>query len=219
MVTDRASAVTYFADAKVVRQSIEQGVFVRAAKLGVVINSADGEAELPVGKLTAEIGAAALPLSAGKTWMFKGTVVVIENADVFWRYEVVLPNVDVAILSGGRMSDRLVTWLASPGMSDCQIIHWGDYDPVGVSEYLRLVRVCSQRIVPFAPPEIDELLPKYGKRSLIVDQVQYLDRLRNDLGNPYVCRMIRLFDVHRRGLEQELQLRHTVDAADRIRST
>jgi hypothetical protein len=212
-ISNRASAVACLADAKAVRKSVGQGIFVRSAKTNTIIRSLDGQVELPVGKLSSDAGGAAIQLSSGNRWAFAGTIVVVENADAFWQYEIVLPNVDLAVFGSGNLSDRLIEWLAASEMSACDIVHWGDYDPVGVCEYLRLAEACVNRVEPFAPMEVDALLPVYGKRSLVTRQPQYLERLRNKSSDPYVARMIRLFDVHRRGLEQEvfLQTRITSD--------
>jgi len=205
-ITDRASAVIMLADAKAVRRAVGQGIFIRSTKLDTEIRSADGKIVIPVSQLTASAGGSGIQLSHEKTWAFAGDVAVVENADAFWRYELVLPEIDLAVLSGGNMSARLVQWLASPEMSQCRIIHWGDYDPVGVCQYLRLLDACPGRVDAYAPPEVDELLPTFGKRTLVTRQPKYLDRLRRRATDPYVHRMIKLFDKHRRGLEQEALL-------------
>ncbi len=209
-ITDRASAVIMLADAKAVRQAVGQGIFIRSAKPDIEIRSADGEIVIPVSELTASAGGSGVQLSAEKTWTFVGDVAVIENADAFWRFELVMPQVDLAVLSGGNMSTRLVQWLGSPEMARCRIVHWGDYDPVGVYQYVRLLDACSGRVEAFAPPEVDELLPKCGKRRLVTRQPKYLDRIREHAADPFVHRMIELFDKHRRGLEQEALLHPTV---------
>lgn len=205
-IKDRAEAVVLRADAKVARKSIGEGIFVRSTKVDTVIQAVDGPIELSVGQLSDDAGGAAIQLSSRSRWTFAGTVLVVENADVFWQYEIVLPDTDLAVFASGNLSARLVDWLASPEMQDCNIIHWGDYDPVGVCEYLRLADACAGRVEPFAPMDVDALLPVYGKRSLVTRQAQYLERLRNKLSDRYVARMIRLFDAHRRGLEQEVLL-------------
>jgi len=207
-IPDRASAIYLLADAKAIRRGVGHGIFVRATKSDVVIRSMDGDVSICVSELTAKAGGTAIQLSTQHAWVFTGSVAVVENADAFWRHECVLPQSDLAILGSGNMSSRLLNWLASPAMAQCQITHWGDYDPVGVCQYLRLAAACIGRVESYAPAEIDQLLPKYGKRSLITRQSRYLERLRDKTSDPYVRRMVRLFDVHRRGLEQELQLRH-----------
>lgn len=205
-VLDRAAAVVMLADAKAIRRGVGQGIFVRSTKPDVAIQSTDGEVAISVSELTTKAGGAGIQLSPDKTWTFNGDIAIVENADAFWQHELVLPDVDLVILSGGNMSERLVKWLASPAMSECRITHWGDYDPVGVWQYLRLLDACQNRVGIFAPPVVDELLPKYGKRKLVTRQSTFFDRIRTRTSNDYVRRMVGLFDKYRRGLEQEILL-------------
>ncbi len=206
-IPDRATAVAMLGDAKVIRHSIGQGLFVRSVKPDVEIRSADSEVSISVSQLTAEAGGAGVTLSSEKRWGFVGDIAVVENADAFWQHERVFPDVGLAVFASGNMSARLIEWLASPPMALCRITHWGDYDPVGVCEYVRLADACRGRVVSYAPSEIDELLPKRGKRALITRQTKYLDRLRCRVSDPHVRRMVGLFDAHRKGLEQEVFLR------------
>lgn len=118
-----------------------------------------------------------------------------------------IPDVDLAIFASGRMSGRLLDWLASSAMQNCPIVHWGDYDPVGVAEYVRLVTRCGDRVQSFVPDDLPALIRCHGKRKLITDQVEILSRLRQSQSDPHVARMIALFDEQRKGLEQELLLR------------
>jgi hypothetical protein len=136
------------------------------------------------------------------------TIAVIENADAFSQRDRVLPNVDLAVFASGRMSGRLLIWLASPALATCPIIHWGDYDPVGVAEYLRLQEYCGDRVTTYVPQNLEPLLKRHGKRKLITEHVEILSRLRVRLTEPHVAGMIALFDEYRKGLEQEL-LRNT----------
>ena len=204
-VSDHAAAVVMLADAKAIRRAVGQGILVRTARPNITIESADSQASIPVSEMSSADRAIGIRLSADRTWTFSGTVAIVEGAYAFWRYEWVLPHADLAVLGSGNMSATLLNWLASPAMARCRIIHWGDYDPVGVCQYLRLAEVCPGRVESYAPPEVDELLPK-GKRVLVTRQGTYLDRLRRHASDPYVRRMIDLFDRNRRGLEQEALL-------------
>lgn len=203
-VFDRAGAVIAFGDAKAISRGSEEGIFVRTAKPEIVIFSTDG-AEIPVGALSEDAGGAALKLTNDREWTFSGTIAVIENAEPFWQHEKVLPNIDLAVYASGNMSQRLVEWLTSESMSSCQIIHWGDYDPRGVAEYLRLHDRCPGRVESFVPDSIDQLM-KHGKRKLWEVQSRSLEKLRGRTGNRHVSRMLTLFDHHRKGLEQEVLL-------------
>ena len=90
-------------------------------------------------------------------------------------------------------------------MSGCHIIHWGDYDPRGVVEYLRLYDRCPHRVDSFVPSNIDQLM-KYGKRKLWESQTRSLETIRHRTDIHHAAQMLELFDRHRVGLEQEVLL-------------
>lgn len=205
-IQSHGDAVAYLGDAKAFRHSIAEGVFVRATKPNVTIDCKHTGQSIPVSELTSITGCAAIQLCETRSWAFTGTIAIIENADAFWQHERVLPDVDLAVFASGRMSGRLLTWLASPALATCPIIHWGDYDPVGVAEYLRLVMHCGDRAQSFVPNNLESLLQHHGKRNLITDQVEILRRLRRHSANQHIATMIELFEKHRKGLEQELLL-------------
>lgn len=207
-VFDRAGAVIAFGNAKAIERGSEEGLFVRTAKTQVALHATDGK-ELPIGVLSSDAGGAALSLTKDREWTFSGTVAVIENQQNFWQHEKVLPDVDLAVYASGCMSRRLVKWLTSESMLGCQIIHWGDYDPRGVVEYLRLFDRCPDRVTSFVPDNINQLM-KYGKRKLLQSQSRSLEKLRSRTEIPHVSRMLEVFDKHHKGLEQEVLL--VVDA-------
>lgn len=203
-VEDRASGVRLFADAKAAQRGRMEGLFVRSTSPGVRLVSERG-AELPVAELTAIAGGAAILLGGDRHWSFRGVVAVIENAEAFWQHERELPDVGLAVFACGRLSERTLSWLASDQMSGCRFIHWGDYDPVGCIEFLRLEGRCPRRTELHVPPTVTNLLPIYGKQELILNQVRELDVLRR-CHDESVSGLVRLFDKHRKGLEQEALL-------------
>lgn len=206
-IQSHADAVHELADAKAFSQSEAEAVLVRSTRPNLVINSTDLANSVPVGELTKQTSCAAIQLSATRQWAFSGKIVIVENADAFWRHDFVFPKSDLAVFSNGIMSGRLIDWLSSHAMLGCEIIHWGDYDPVGVSEYLRLAKVCPGRVKSFVPEGLESSLRKYGKRSLVIEQPQFFDRIRQEVSDVYVQMMVDLFDRHRKGLEQEFLLR------------
>lgn len=208
-VEDRASAVAIAGDAKIAKAANCEGLFVRSTRPGTHIISCDERVGVPVFDLTATAGGAAILLDDVHHWKFAGSIAVIENAETFWRHDRAMPEIDMAIYSVGTLSSRRVlAWLAS--LTSCPIVHWGDYDPVGVTEYLRLTKVCPDRVTFFMPSIVEQLLSKHGKASLITEQVEFIDRLRQISGNEIVDRMLAIFDRHRRGLEQEMLLCESV---------
>lgn len=206
--SSRADAALRFGDAKAASTSDCLGVFVRSIKPGVTVTSAAGT--LHVSDLTKVGGGAALLLHSELQWTCSGNfVALIENAEAFWHHEQVLPEVDLAIWTAGRMSTRrLLAWLASPGMAHCQYVHWGDYDPVGVAEYVRLRRAFDNRVAMWAPEDLEELFKRHGKKSLLLRRgnARVYARLRSFVDDPTVARLVQLFDQYAVGVEQEICL-------------
>lgn len=208
LLTSRADAVEQFGDAKAVRAGNVQGVFVRAIKPNIVMRRTDIAEVLDVTALTRLAGGAALMLGNGMSWEFSGTIATVENEEPFWQHQTVLPEVDLAIYVRGKISNRLLRWLASAPMASCQITHWGDYDPIGVLEYVRLRRACPRRVQLYVPDELENLVSRYGKRCLVQadKQVQALCSLRNLEDDTTVGRFVKLFDQMGKGVEQEILL-------------
>lgn len=207
----RAEAVLRVGNAKAVSAGDCMGVFVRSTKPGMTLTSARGV--LDVSELTKVAGGAALLLEEGVQWTFSGTsVAVIENAEAFWHCEKVLPHIELGIWTAGRMSARrLLAWLGSRDMQQCQYTHWGDYDPVGVAEYIRLRDACPGRVTTWIPDDLESLLARHGKASLLLNRgnVRVYARIRHMTADPVVARLVRLFDTYHRGLEQEILLATT----------
>jgi hypothetical protein len=208
--TCRATAVEQFGDAKAVASGNVQGVFVRTSKPNVSMQRMGTSDMIDVTALTRLAGGAAIMLGADMDWGFSGTVATIENEEAFWRHDLVMPEVDLAIYVRGKMSNRLLIWLVSAPMADCHITHWGDYDPIGVLEYVRLRRACPGRVRLHVPSGLDELVGRYGKRRLVQAdrQTKALCSLRkvNVEDDPTVARLVKIFDEHGKGLEQEILL-------------
>lgn len=202
---DRVSGVRMFGDAKTAPRGRCEGVFVRSHKPEASLVSADG-VHLRAGELTASAGVAALTLDAERRWTFRGTVAVVENAEPFWQHERELPEVDLAIFASGRLSERALSWLASDDMATCRLVHWGDYDPVGCMEFIRLRDRCGPRVTMHLPNRVEDLLPRFGKAVLLSDQLDTLATLRSlDVPREVTC-LLAMFDRFRRGMEQEALL-------------
>jgi hypothetical protein len=98
---------------------------------------------------------------------FAGVVATVENPTVLIRHDWEAYGVDLAIATYGRMSRRLIDWLASESMRDAQVVHYGDYDPVGLSEFCRLEVALGSRASLFIPDRIERLFSKYSDRELL----------------------------------------------------
>jgi hypothetical protein len=162
---------------------------------------------LKVGQLTELAQVASFVLKEGPEdhWAFTGRVVLVENYACFIDWQQMPFKADMAIYTAGKISDRMIRWLASSAMKACTFLHWGDYDPVGLDEYLRLKRQLSSRVSLYIPERIEELFARYSNRSLLAKDktAGLLKRLRTS-NDPDVKRILGLMDRNNGGLEQEI---------------
>ncbi|MFO8071746.1 MAG: DUF2220 family protein [Polyangia bacterium] len=198
----RGEAVALFRDAKRARSAAAEPVLLRAAGEARAVR---GEASIDLCELTRAAGAACLLVDDRPGWCLQGTVAVIENLEVFLSFEKLRTRASTALYSAGRLSRRVRSWLASDEMRSCDYLHCGDYDPVGLDEYLRLRDELGSRVELHLPPCIEALFRRYGKRELLRDSPAILARLRRvDL--PSIRRVVSLMDETGCGLEQEALL-------------
>lgn len=195
----RAAAVGCYRDAKAAGAAAAEPVLIRA--FNDLKFEKRGEA-LPAAALSAKYGVAAFLLKEPPFWGCAGTLAVVENLEPFLCFEKMKAAADAAVYAGGRMSGRMLAWLASPEMSGCGLLHCGDYDPVGIDEYLRLKEACGARVKLHIPENIEALFRKYGKRELLIASEPVLRRLRATK-DPDALRIIGQMNACNAGLEQE----------------
>lgn len=205
--TPRSQAVATYRDAKKAGSTDAEVVQLR---IGSNENSKilyrNGEA-LPISEWCKVADVAAIRLDADYQWSASATIAIVENLEVFLHFEKLQFPTDLILYAGGKLSGRVLDWLASPGMQECRIIHFGDYDPVGVDEYLRLKQRCPGRVKMFVPENIETLFNRFGKQELLVGNEAVLGRLRSDKDELTVF-LISLMDSCQCGLEQEVLLIH-----------
>jgi hypothetical protein len=200
--TSRGQSVALFRDAKVARRAIGEPVLMRGFGEAVLHNRGKGS-NLELAVWTREAGVAAVNLGQGSCFQFDGIVVIVENLESFLLVEKVIPDIDCAIYSGGRMSSRLLDWLAEVHMSGCLYIHFGDYDPVGIDEYLKLLGRCPGRVSLFVPEDLEKLFEKYAKKELLEKSEAVLQRLRGT-SDAQAQLVVGLMDRFGGGVEQEV---------------
>jgi len=148
---------------------------------------------------------AAIRLDDLYQWEGSGTISVVENLEVFLHFEKLGVETDLIYYAAGKLSERVLAWLSSPGLKTCQIIHFGDYDPVGIDEYLRLKRACPGRVKMYVPDDLESLMLRYGKADLLESSKSVLMRLREEKDET-ASKIISLMDRYNCGLEQEILL-------------
>ena len=143
--------------------------------------------------------------TADRDVRFSGVVATVENPTVLIRYDWAAAGVDLAIATYGRMSRRLIDWLASEPMQEAKVIHFGDYDPVGLNEFCRLDAALGNRASLFIPGGIERLFSLYSDRELLSRSAGLLPVLRQSC-HAGVQRLLQLMASSGGGVEQEALL-------------
>ncbi len=169
----------------------------------VVLNSA----EFPVSELTARHGVAACLIEAKSTLCIEGRTALVENLECFLRVEFILPEIAVAMNSAGRISDQLIACLARSSITPKPLLHLPDYDPVGLSDYLRLRSALGERVALFVPSDIERRFSALGDRKLISEKPRNRALLKQLATEAWPCReseaIFQLIKESGSGLEQE----------------
>ncbi len=164
-----------------------------------------GTTFFPVADLTRIAGLMAFRLEKPFSWGFEGQMAVVENLEMFLSFERLGLDIELVLYSEGRLSRLILEWLSSSLMKKSTVLHLGDYDPVGLAEYLRLKDAISERARLYVPSELENLIKRFGKKSLVTGQTSTLSRLRS-CGHKEVERIVELLERFGCGLEQEVLL-------------
>ncbi len=200
-ILPRSRAIAELRDSKKTNETIPPIALLRGFEGCTLF--ADGEV-VPVVQWTNTAGVAALRID-DRQWRYNGTLAIVENLEFFWNIEKLNTGVQLALYAQGRLSGRILDWLASPGMLQASILHCGDYDPVGLDEYLKIKIACPGRTTLYLPANLEVLLTHYGKKVLLQSSSSVLDRLRKT-EDQEVRQIIKLLDQYGVGLEQEALL-------------
>jgi len=203
-VMSRSEGVAKLRNSKQGRLTSE--AVILSAKHGrVLVRKGD---QLKVGDLTelAQVASFLLEEGARNYWQFEGRVALVENYACFVHWHAMGIEADLAIWTVGRISDRMIRWFASSAMKGTDLLHCGDYDPVGLSEFLRLKdQLHDGRVTLYIPEGIETLFERYSNRNLLANAnaAGLLKRLRVS-DHPDVMRIVGLIDKNNGGLEQEI---------------
>jgi hypothetical protein len=201
----RAEAVAAWRNAKRAGCAAVEPVLLRAFRAASLFRDADGT-EVDLLALTRLAGVAAVTLQDPAEWRFSGRLGVAENLEFFYHVERVAPELDACLYAGGRLSARAVAWLASASMSEATLVHYGDYDPVGLAEYGRLHEACGARVTLYQPPHLAQILRRFGKPGLLKGRNAALLAGLRARSDPSIRDVVRLLDETGCGLEQEALL-------------
>lgn len=206
----RAHAVALRRDSKSTGKGVSQSVLhLRAFGSSSVGVTLDGN-EFPVAELSAKHGVAACLIGPESRMTFAGRVALVENLECFLRVEAIIPDVLLTLNSSGRISDRLIGCLAKSRFEAPPLLHFPDYDPVGLSDYLRLRAALAARVRLFVPSDLEGRFASFGNRKLIVEKARNRALLEQLDESAWPCeesaRVFRLIKETGCGLEQECLL-------------
>lgn len=198
----RSRAVGMLRNAKRVSRTNMEPVLVRT--VNPVVCSRNG-LQCDLQAATKQTGAACLILESGRFWSLTAGIAIVENLECFLHFEKMAVTSDVAMYAAGRLSDLALQWIGSAELSQCRFIHCGDYDPVGLDEFLRLKAVVGNRARLHLPENLRDLVAKYGRPDLLGQSKAVLRRLRG-VTDPDIKRVVEILHDTGCGLEQEILL-------------
>lgn len=209
----RARAVGRMRNAKRVGRTDMEPVLVRA--VGPAVCTREG-VQCDLRAATVQTGAACLLLEDGRFWTLTANIAIVENLECFLHFEKMSVAADVALYASGRLSDLALNWLGSAELLHCRFIHCGDYDPVGLDEFLRLKMIVGDRARLHVPANLRELAATYGRSELLRDSQAVLRRLRAS-ADPAVRSVVDTLNETGCGLEQEILLIGAIDPSGQTR--
>jgi hypothetical protein len=123
---------------------------------------------------------------------------------VFHAFEKLGLDLSPAVYTGGRYSNRFLAWFASNVKAGLKILHLPDYDPLGLTEFLRLYDRIGEAVSLFTPNYLQTLFRSHSKSALLGDVKNHrmLMELRKS-NHPSIQHVVALIDESNAGLEQE----------------
>lgn len=208
---NRVASVARFRDSKAMAGNTPEMVMARGWSDTALL--CDG-VSASVADLTAKYGLFGFVLGNPDHWQIREPCAVVENPALFLTFErLTLPRgPKLALYAGGRVSDQMIGWLAAQGGSAFSVAHFPDYDPVGLSDFIRLHEALGDRVRLHVPERLDELFRRFAQRGLLArrQSQSLLAGLRRS-AHPQVRRVLDLIEKHNAGLEQEALLVGSAD--------
>lgn len=200
---NRVDSTAVFKNSKRSYKSDKEAVLIRTISNqedhALVLNGC----KLPVQNWCKKAGCAAIQIKNSDSLSVYGSIGTVENIEAFWSFERFNVDVDLIFWTAGRMSTRFLDCLQVD--SKFQKIHFGDYDPVGVDDYLRLKEKYS-RASFHIPDNIEYLFNEYGNEEILQKNQAIYERLRGTSQDKQAKYIVDLMSRYNCGLEQEALL-------------
>lgn len=153
---------------------------------------------------TDEHGVLSFVLQSRSSYELEGPWALVEGPVMLLNFERLAHRCQSIIYGNGRISNRILQWLAGQKAATFHLVHFPDYDPVGLSEFIRLRGALGARSELFIPEGLAERFKKFSKRSLLKSPANQavLGRVRVSR-IPEVRAVVELINKNNAGLEQE----------------
>ena len=122
---------------------------------------------LPTVASTSSYGVFSVVLTKNCGYTLHGRWALVEGPVMFLNFERVGYDCPAVMYGSGRISGRVLDWLSNQVAEDFHLVHFPDYDPVGLCEFLRLKRALGSRVSLYTPNELGERFKQSSKRSLL----------------------------------------------------
>lgn len=134
------------------------------------------EISLSLSQVTRDFGAASLRIEADDSWHSEQPLWLVENQALFDRSDWLPDGTEATLLYyGGQLDGRLLAWLAERQRAS-RIVHFPDYDGVGLANFVRLHARLGEACEFWLMPDWSFKLARYGSHAL------WRDTLRDFMG-------------------------------------
>lgn len=159
--------------------------------------------QLPLSQLTRDFGSTSLTISSADSWYTPKALWLIENQALFDRTDWLPKDSQASLIYyGGQIDGRLLNWLS--GRTRAQIvIHFADYDAVGLSNFARLYARLGDTCTFWLMPNWAKKLAHYGNQKLWQDNLNLFLSIKEELPE-YVQPLMKQMAQQGLALEQEV---------------
>jgi len=200
----RVEGVTRFRDTKAMANRENEIISFRVWRDDALLK---GGKSVGAAAAAAAHGVFSFLLAQDCPYELSGACALVENPAVFMVAEQLNLDVGLMIYGHGRISNRVVDWLARMADSNFTLLHLPDYDPVGLSEFQRLHARLGERVILHLPADLEIRFAQFSNRKLLEkgnSQAMLAQLRRSNL--PAIRRVVELIDRYNAGLEQEALL-------------
>jgi hypothetical protein len=177
-------------------------LLLKAFGEGVRWSESKRSVDLPLSRFTQDFGAACLQIEPHDAWHTEQPLWLVENQALFDRTDW-LPAGTVATPAyyGGQINTLVLNWLISQTRTG-RVVHFPDYDGVGLANFTRLHTQLGEACEFWLMPDWSSKLERYGSTRLWQDTFRDFTRASTRLP-AYLDPLVSQMHQSGRALEQE----------------